>query len=43
MNIYNNPSGEAYNRLIDDATEVCETFSLVDARAPGGMICSKPV
>ncbi|MEJ8303033.1 hypothetical protein [Saccharibacillus sacchari] len=36
MNIYNNPSGEAYDRLIDYAMEHCETFSLIDTRPPGG-------
>ncbi|OWR30355.1 hypothetical protein CDO73_10540 [Saccharibacillus sp. O23] len=36
MHIYNNPSGEAYYRLIDYATKVCETFSLMDNRFPEG-------
>ncbi|MDO3411210.1 hypothetical protein QWJ34_15700 [Saccharibacillus sp. CPCC 101409] len=36
MQIYNNPSGEAYYRLIDYAMEKCETFSLKDTRTPGG-------
>lgn len=36
MNIYNNPSGEAYERLIDYAMAHCETFSFVDTRPPGG-------
>ncbi|NGZ76657.1 leucine-rich repeat domain-containing protein [Saccharibacillus alkalitolerans] len=36
MNIYNNPSGDAYYRLIDYAMERCETFSLTDARVPEG-------
>ncbi|OWA34997.1 hypothetical protein B9G55_14775 [Saccharibacillus sp. O16] len=36
MYIYNNPSGEAYDRLIDYAMEVCETFSLMDTRLPEG-------
>jgi len=36
MKIYNNPSGEAYYRLIDYAMMRCETFSLIDSRMPGG-------
>ncbi|WP_037291018.1 leucine-rich repeat domain-containing protein [Saccharibacillus sacchari] len=36
MNIYNNPSGDAYGRLIDYAMAHCETFSFVDTRPPGG-------
>ncbi|CAM4064587.1 leucine-rich repeat domain-containing protein [Saccharibacillus endophyticus] len=36
MNIYNNPSGDAYYRLIDYAMAHCETFSFMDTRPPGG-------
>lgn len=36
MHIHNNPSGEAYYRLIDYAMEHCKTFSLMDPRPPEG-------
>lgn len=35
MKIANNPSGEAYGRLIDYAMAHCETFSFTDTRPPG--------